>query len=59
MVVEVGTTPTFTFGKPTLLFRLSEAVPVPSNLVNISRDGQRVAIAVPYSGPQKLDSRVR
>ena len=36
MVVEVDTAPTFTFGKPKLLFRLSEAVPVPSNLVNVT-----------------------
>ena len=50
MVVEVGTAPTFKFGKPKLLFRLSEAIPVPSSfLARFSDDGQRVVIAVPHA----------
>jgi hypothetical protein len=47
MAVEVRTAPTFTFGKPTLLFRMSEAVTVMLATTNVSRDGQRVVIAVP------------
>jgi Tol biopolymer transport system component len=49
MAVEVRTALTFDFGKPTLLFRLSEAVPVNPVLVTVSRDGERVAIAVPHA----------
>ena len=47
MAVEVSTAPTFTFGKPKLLFRLSEAVP--AGTASLSRDGQRVVIAVPHA----------
>ena len=47
MAVEVSTAPTFTFGKPKLLFRLSEAVP--TGTASVSRDGQRVVIAVPHA----------
>jgi len=49
MMVEVSTAPMFTFGKPKLLFRLSEAVPVTQTLASVSRDGQRVVIAVPHA----------
>ena len=49
MAVEVSTDPTFEFGKPTLLFRLSEAVPVIPRTANVSRDGERVVIAVPHA----------
>jgi Tol biopolymer transport system component len=49
MAVEVGTGPALTFGKPTLLFYLSEAVPVNPGLLSISRDGERVVIAVPHA----------
>jgi len=49
MAVEVNTAPTFKFGKPKLLFRLSEAVPVPPTWASVSRDGQRVVIAVPHA----------
>jgi len=49
MAVEVSTGPTFEFGKPTLLFRLSEAVPVIPRTANVSRDGERVVIAVPHA----------
>ena len=49
MVVEVSTAPTFTFGKPKLLFRPPEGVPVPLDLVSVSRDGQRVVIAAPHA----------
>jgi Tol biopolymer transport system component len=46
MAVEVTTTPTFKFGKPKLLFHVSEAITVTPGLANISRDGQRLVIAV-------------
>ena len=49
MAVEVSTAPRFEFGKPKLLFRLSEAVPVTLGLVSVSPDGQRVVIAVPHA----------
>jgi len=49
MVVEVSSAPRFEFGKPKLLFRLSEAVPVTPGLVSVSHDGQRVVIAVPHA----------
>jgi len=47
MAVEVSTARTVTFGKPKLLFRLSEAVPVFPGGIGVSRDGERVVIAVP------------
>ncbi len=49
MVVEVSTTPTFKFGKPKLLFRLSEAVPVIPSSASVSRDGQRFVILAPHA----------
>ena len=49
MAVKVNTTPTFEFAKPTLLFRLSEAVFIGQGLANVSEDGERVVIAVPHA----------
>jgi len=49
MAIEVRTGPTFEFGKPTLLFRLSEAVDVSPWNANVSRDGERIVIAVPHA----------
>ena len=49
MAVEVSTGPTFEFGTPTLLFRMSEAVPVFPRWANVSRDGERIVIAVPHA----------
>jgi Tol biopolymer transport system component len=49
MVVKVSTAPRVEFGKPTLLFRLSEAVTVNPRRASVSRDGQRVVIAVPHA----------
>ena len=49
MVVEVSTASTFKFGKPKLLFRPPQEVPVAWFLINVSRDGQRVVIAVPHA----------
>jgi len=49
MVVEVSAAPRFEFGKPKLLFRLSEAVPVTPNSASVSQDGERVVIAVPHA----------
>ena len=45
--VEVGAATTTRFGRPTLLFRLSEATPVAPGTASISRDGERIVIAVP------------
>jgi len=49
MAVEVSTAPRFEFGKPKMLFRLSEAIPVNGDRANVSRDGQQVVIAVPHA----------
>ena len=49
MAVGVSTAPTFKFGEPKLLFRLSEALTLASNQASVSRDGQRVLIAVPHA----------
>jgi Tol biopolymer transport system component len=45
--VEVGAATTTKFGRPTLLFRPSDATPVAPGTASISRDGERVVIAVP------------
>jgi Tol biopolymer transport system component len=45
--VEVGAATTTKFGRPTLLFRPSEATPVAPGTASISRDGERIVIAVP------------
>lgn len=45
--VEVGAATTTRFGRPTLLFRPSDATPVAPGTASISRDGERVVIAVP------------
>lgn len=47
MVVEVSTTPAFEFGKPKVLFRPPETLNFNVGVANVSRDGQRVLIAVP------------
>jgi Tol biopolymer transport system component len=49
MSVEVGTAPAFQFGKPKVLFRPPEAVltGVAPGTASISRDGERIVIAVP------------
>lgn len=49
MAVTVATTPTFASSKPTLLFRLSQAVPVGQGFASVSEDGDRVVIAVPHA----------
>jgi Tol biopolymer transport system component len=49
MVVEVSTAATFKFGKPKLLFRPPEGVPVTWWVASVSHDGQRVVIAVPHA----------
>ena len=41
------TTPGVVFGKPTLLFRPSEATPVAPNSASVNRDADRFVIAVP------------
>jgi len=47
MAVGVSTTPAFEFGKPKVLFRPPDAVPITAGLASISRDGERVIVAVP------------
>jgi Tol biopolymer transport system component len=49
MAVEVSTEPTLEIGKPTMLFRLSEAVPGRARMTSVSRDGERFVIAVPHA----------
>jgi serine/threonine-protein kinase len=46
MMAEVSTTPTFTFGKPRVVFRPPEAVVAAGGAGAISPDGERVVIAV-------------
>jgi Tol biopolymer transport system component len=50
MVAETGTSPTFSFQKPRLLFR--EAVPVPSDLMCVSADGEHFLVLPPARGQQ-------
>jgi eukaryotic-like serine/threonine-protein kinase len=45
--VEVGAATTTKFGRPTLLFRPSDATPVAPGTASISRDGERIVMAVP------------
>jgi serine/threonine-protein kinase len=47
MVVTVTTSPTFKFEKPRQLFRPSDANPVGPGTASISRDGERIVMAVP------------
>ena len=50
MVSEVGTSPTFTFTKPKVLFRGQGAVP--DRIANVSADGERFLALPPPRGPQ-------
>jgi len=47
MAVEISTTPTFEHGKPKVLFRPPDSLQFGVGVANVSRDGQRVLIAVP------------
>jgi Tol biopolymer transport system component len=47
MAADVTTTPAFKVGAPKVLFRLSEETPVAAGTSNVSRDGDRILIAVP------------
>jgi Tol biopolymer transport system component len=47
MAADVTTTPAFKAGAPRVLFRLSEETPVAAGFSNVSRDGDRILIAVP------------
>ena len=54
MSVSITTSPDFEFGKPKLMFKAPDSIPVtgtPGGLGAVSRDGQRVVFAVPM-GPQ-------
>ena len=50
MVAEVGTSPTFSFSKPKVLFRQQAAVP--ENIAYISADGARFLVLPRPRGPQ-------
>ncbi len=47
MAVSVTTSPQVEFGKPRVLFSLSEATPIGASQAGMSRDGERVVMAVP------------
>ncbi len=47
MAVSVTTSPKVEFGKPRVLFSLSEATPINASQAGMSKDGERVVIAVP------------
>jgi Tol biopolymer transport system component len=47
IAVDVSTSPTFSAGKPRLLFRLSEALGVSVGTSSVSRDGERFVVAAP------------
>jgi len=47
MAVSITTAPDFEFGKPKVLFRIPDAIGVGPGSAMISRDGERVIIAVP------------
>jgi Tol biopolymer transport system component len=47
MAVSVSTAPVFEAGKPKIVFRPSETIPVSPGIASISRDGERFVIAVP------------
>jgi eukaryotic-like serine/threonine-protein kinase len=47
MAVPVTLSPDFEFGKPKLLFRPPESMPLAAGAAMISRDGERVLVAVP------------
>ena len=56
MAVDVSTSPTFKAGAPRQLFRVPESFPLiftPGALGGISRDGRRIALAVPVLPPRK------
>ena len=50
MVAEVGTSPTFSFTKPKVLFR--QEAKVPDRLAYVSADGERFLALPPARGPQ-------
>jgi Tol biopolymer transport system component len=50
MVADVGTTPTFSFTKPRVLFR--QQSPVPDRVAYVSADGERFLAIPPPRGPQ-------
>jgi len=50
MATEVSTSPSFSFAKPTVLFR--QKLAVPDNLMYISRDGDRLLVLPPALGQQ-------
>jgi Tol biopolymer transport system component len=47
MVVDVSTSPKLEFSKPRVLFSLGESTPFNASQAGMSRDGERVVIAVP------------
>ena len=49
MAVEVMADSTIELGRPTLLFRPSQAIPLDPRRISVSRDGERIVIAVPHA----------
>jgi Tol biopolymer transport system component len=49
MAVEVMADSTIELGRPTLLFRPSQAIPLDPGRISVSRDGERIVIAVPHA----------
>ena len=49
MTAEVDARPTFEFGPPKRLFRLSQAVRLDPGSITVSRNGERIVIAVPHA----------
>jgi len=49
MAVGVTAGPTPEFGRPIQLFRPSQAIPLAQNRISVSRDGERIVIAVPHA----------
>src|SRR5262249_2263687 len=47
MAVSVTTSPDFEFGKPKVLYRIPDAIGIGPGMAMVSRDGERVMIAVP------------
>ena len=49
MAVEVMADSKIELRRPTLLFRPSQAIPLEPNRISVSRDGERIVIAVPHA----------
>src|SRR4030095_12472279 len=54
MSVSVTTAPDFEFGKPKVLFRRNDAIPVAHGSASVNRDADRIVIAVPPPALRRL-----